>query len=66
MSASTSLTWRALIYTEHVSQKSEENLAVAETELEKSTNMVAEMTRRNDELQGLAEEASRLKDQVDE
>ena len=47
-------------------QKSEDNLAVAESELEKQTSVVAELTHRVDELQGHAAEAARLKDQVDE
>jgi protein HOOK3 len=47
-------------------QKSEENLAVAESELEKQTRAVADLTHRVDELQGHAAEAARLKDQVDE
>jgi protein HOOK3 len=47
-------------------QKSEENLAVTESELEKQTKSVADLTHRVDELQGYAAEAARLKDQVDE
>lgn len=47
-------------------QKSEENLAVTESELEKQTRVVADLTHRADELQGHAAEAARLKDQVDE
>ncbi|KAI9509946.1 HOOK-domain-containing protein [Russula earlei] len=47
-------------------QKSEENLAITESELEKQTNVVAELTHRVDELKGYAAEAARLKDQVDE
>ena len=47
-------------------QKSEENLAVAESELEKQTTAVADLTHRVDEQQGYAAEAARLKDQVDE
>jgi protein HOOK3 len=47
-------------------QKSEENLAVAESEHERQTSLVAELTHRVDELQGHAAEAARLKDQVDE
>ncbi|KAN0124012.1 HOOK domain containing protein [Russula decolorans] len=47
-------------------QKSEENLAVTESELEKQTRAVADLTHRVDELQGYAAEAARLKDQVDE
>ncbi|KAI0316800.1 HOOK-domain-containing protein [Amylostereum chailletii] len=47
-------------------QKSEDNLALTESELDKQTNLVTDLTRRVDELQGLADEAARLKDQVDE
>jgi protein HOOK3 len=47
-------------------QKSEENLAVTESELEKQTRTVADLTHRVDELQGYEAEAARLKDQVDE
>ena len=39
---------------------------MAESELEKSTSTVAELTRRIDELQEQADEAGRLKDQLDE
>jgi protein HOOK3 len=49
-----------------VSQKSEDNLAVAESELDKNTNVVAELTRKIDELQEVADEAAKLKDQLDE
>ncbi|ETW85647.1 hypothetical protein HETIRDRAFT_379686 [Heterobasidion irregulare TC 32-1] len=47
-------------------QKSEDNLAVAESEVDKQTNMVSDLTRRVEELQVHADEAARLKDQVDE
>jgi protein HOOK3 len=47
-------------------QKSEENLAISESELERQTRVVADLTHRVDELQGYAGEAARLKDQVDE
>jgi len=47
-------------------QKSEENLAVTESELEKQTRAVADLTHQVDELRGYATEAARLKDQVDE
>ena len=47
-------------------QKSEENLAVAESELERQTRTVADLTHQVDELQNYAAEAARLKDQVDE
>ncbi|KAI0332098.1 HOOK-domain-containing protein [Cubamyces sp. BRFM 1775] len=47
-------------------QKSEDNLAMAETELDKQTVLVTDLTRKVDELQGRADEATRLKDQLDE
>lgn len=47
-------------------QKSEDNLAMAESELDKHTSLVTDLTRKVDELQVKADEASRLKDQVDE
>lgn len=48
------------------SQKSEDNLAIAEAELDKHTLLVTDLTRRIDELQVKADEAARLKDQLDE
>lgn len=51
---------------EDISQKSEDNLAMAEVELEKQTILVTDLTRKVDELQGRADEAGRLKDKVDE
>lgn len=51
---------------ENVSQKSEDNLAMAESELDKHTNLVTELTRKVDDLQVKADEAIKLKDQVDE
>ncbi len=47
-------------------QKSEENLAMAEAELDKQTGLITELTRKVDELQRKADEAVKLKDQVDE
>ncbi|TFY75638.1 hypothetical protein EWM64_g8376 [Hericium alpestre] len=47
-------------------QKSEDNLALSESELDKHTGLVSDLTRRVDELQGKADEAARLKDQLDE
>ncbi|EJF62459.1 HOOK-domain-containing protein [Dichomitus squalens LYAD-421 SS1] len=47
-------------------QKSEDNLAMAESELDKQTVLVTELTRKVDELQVTADEATRLKDQLDE
>ena len=48
------------------SQKSEDNLAMAESELDKQTVIVTDLTRKVDELQVKADEAVRLKDQLDE
>ncbi|KAF8136153.1 HOOK-domain-containing protein [Boletus edulis] len=48
------------------SQKSEDNLAMTEAELDKQTGLVGELTRKVDELQVTADLAARLKDQVDE
>lgn len=53
-------------YEEHVSQKSEDNLAMAESELDKNTSLVTDLTRKVDELQIKADEAVKLKDRVDE
>lgn len=39
---------------------------MAEAELDKHTSLVTDLTRRIDELQVKADEAARLKDQVDE
>jgi protein HOOK3 len=50
----------------YISQKSEENLAMAEIELDKQTVLITEMTRKVDELQIKADDAAKLKDQVDE
>ncbi|KAI0362749.1 HOOK-domain-containing protein [Trametes cingulata] len=47
-------------------QKSEDNLAMAEAELDKQTVLVTDLTRKVDELQVRADEATRLKDQLDE
>lgn len=55
-----------LIDLEDVSQKSEDNLAMAESELDKQTGVVTDLTRKMDELQLRADEAVRLKDQLDE
>lgn len=46
--------------------KTEENLGVAEVDSERKESLVKELTRRVEELQGKADEAVRLKDQVDE
>lgn len=48
------------------SQKSEDNFAMAETELDKQTSLTTELTRKVDELQAKADQAARLKDQLDE
>ncbi|KAJ7929345.1 HOOK protein-domain-containing protein [Mycena leptocephala] len=47
-------------------QKSEDNLAVAESDLDKHVHIVTELTKKNEELQVQADEAVRLKDKVDE
>lgn len=48
------------------SQKSEDNLAMAEAELDKQTSLVTDMTKKVDELQIRANEAAKLKDKLDE
>jgi protein HOOK3 len=58
--------YHPVILTPYPRQKSEENLAATESELEKQTKVIAELTHRVDEMQGHADEAARLKDQVDE
>ena len=55
-----------LIWEERDSQKSEDNLAMSEAELDKQTHIVSDLTRKVDELQTKADEAARLKDQLDE
>ncbi|KAI0340691.1 HOOK-domain-containing protein [Trametopsis cervina] len=47
-------------------QKSEDNLVSAESELDKQSGIVSDLTRRVDELQLKADEAARLNDQLDE
>ncbi|TFK72592.1 HOOK-domain-containing protein [Pluteus cervinus] len=47
-------------------QKSEDNLAIAEADLDKQTAFVTDLTRKVEELQIKADEAVKLKDQVDE
>ncbi|CAE6465817.1 unnamed protein product [Rhizoctonia solani] len=47
-------------------QKTEESLGTAEIEAERQSLLVNDLTRRTEELQSKAEEAARLKDQVDE
>lgn len=47
-------------------QKSEDNLAIAETELDRLTAFVTDLTKKLEELQTKADETDRLKDQVDE
>ncbi|KAJ7074380.1 HOOK protein-domain-containing protein [Mycena amicta] len=47
-------------------QKSEDNLAIAEAEIDKQTRVVTDLTKRNEELQDQADEAVRLKDKLDE
>ncbi|KZT20261.1 HOOK-domain-containing protein [Neolentinus lepideus HHB14362 ss-1] len=47
-------------------QKSEDNLAIVEGELDKQTSLVTDLTRKVDELQVTADQAAKLKDQLDE
>ncbi|KAF9037018.1 HOOK-domain-containing protein, partial [Hymenopellis radicata] len=47
-------------------QKSEDNLAMAESELDKNTLLITDLTKKVDELQLQADQADKLKDQVDE
>lgn len=49
-----------------VRQKSEDNLAMAESELDKNTSLVTDLTKKVDDLQVKADLAEKLKDQVDE
>ena len=51
---------------EGASQKSEDNLAIAEAELEKQNGVTQDLNKKLDELHTKTEEAARLKDQVDE
>lgn len=51
---------------ENVRQKSEDNLAIAESELDKQSNVISDLTRKTEELQVKADEAVLLKDKVDE
>ncbi|KAL0071641.1 hypothetical protein AAF712_001498 [Marasmius tenuissimus] len=55
-----------LEHSENVSQKSEDNLIVAEQELEKQTSLVSDLTRENADLREKAEMARKYKDQLDE
>jgi protein HOOK3 len=48
------------------SQKSEDNLAAAESEIDKQTGIITDLNKRIDELQEQADEAVKLKDRVDE
>ena len=56
----------SLIHAEGASQKSEDNLAVAEAELDKQNSANQDLNKKLDELHAKTEEAARLKDQVDE
>lgn len=47
-------------------QKSEDNLALTESELDKQANISSDLTRKVEELQAKADEAGKLKDQLDE
>lgn len=55
-----------MTHEDNVSQKSEDNLAMAESELDKHTTLITDLTRKVDELQIKADEADKLKDKVDE
>lgn len=55
-----------MTYKENARQKSEDNLAMAESELDKHTTLITDLTRKVDELQIQADEAEKLKDKVDE
>ena len=55
-----------LIHVEGASQKSEDNLAIAEAELDKQNSVTQDLNKKIDELHAKTEEAARLKDQVDE
>ncbi|KAG7092196.1 hypothetical protein E1B28_008564 [Marasmius oreades] len=47
-------------------QKSEDNLAISESELEKQTKLVSELTRENSDLREQVDMAQKYKDQLDE
>ncbi|GLB35178.1 putative HOOK protein [Lyophyllum shimeji] len=47
-------------------QKSEDNLAMTESELEKSTNLITDLTKEIGELRVKADQHDKLKDQLDE
>jgi len=51
---------------EGASQKSEDNLATAEADLDKQSTVNQDLNKKLDELHAKTEEAARLKDQVDE
>ena len=51
---------------EGASQKSEDNLAIAEADLDKQSAVNQDLSKKLDELHAKTEEAARLKDQVDE
>lgn len=56
----------SLIRVEGASQKSEDNLATAEADLDKQSTVNQDLNKKMDELHAKTEEAARLKDQVDE
>jgi len=56
----------SLVHVVGASQKSEDNLAVAEAELDKQNNLNQDLNKKLEELHAKTEEAARLKDQVDE
>ena len=51
---------------EGASQKSEDNLATAEADLDKQSTVNQDLNKKLDELHAKTEEAARLKDQLDE
>ena len=55
-----------LIRVEGASQKSEDNFATAEADLDKQSAVNQDLNKKLDELHAKTEEAARLKDQVDE
>lgn len=56
----------SLLIHEALSQKSEDNLAIAESEASQQQRVVSDLQRQNEELQTQADLAMKLKDQVDE
>ena len=54
------------VHVDGASQKSEDNLAVTEAELDKQNSVNQDLNKKLEELHAKTEEAARLKDQVDE